>query len=155
MLRRLLIMTTVILQQVYPPTVAARSIAVHGCMISIGLSTGGTVICLDKRMLGGGAFEAKVAATDTSSLCGPTLPSQVRQAAKALTACVNPYPALPNWVQSKCCSDVIFAGTLPSIIALPEGAVCCLVLSCKPISYHVVVLKGAVCLPSILLSSTV
>lgn len=108
-------LTTLPLQQVYPSTVAARSIAMHGCMISIGLSSGGVIICLDKRMLGGGPFEAKVAAADPSSasdpsLCDPALPSHVRQAAQALTACVHPYPALPSWVQSKCCSDVIFAG---------------------------------------------
>lgn len=105
-------LTTVIMQQVYPPTVAARSIAVHGCMISIGLSTAGTVICLDKRMIGGGAFETQVAAQNPMHWNYPQHPARVKESAQALTACVKPYPELPNWVQSKCTSEVLFAGML-------------------------------------------
>jgi hypothetical protein len=83
---------------------------VHGCMVSIGLSTCGTVICLDKRMMTGGPFETKVAQNDPLTWCNPTHPSRVRDSARALAACVTPVPELPTWVQSKCCTDVIFAG---------------------------------------------
>ena len=99
-----------LVQQLYPSSVAARSISVHGCMISIGLSTEGTIICLDKRMLGGGPFEAKVASEDPHNWSQPAQPDLLKESAKALSACVTPYPGLPSWVQSKSHSDVIFAG---------------------------------------------
>ena len=101
---------------VYPQTVAARSLAVNGCLLSVGLSTTGAVMCLDKRMLTAGSVLP--AAVEASKGCPP--PATVKRSAAALAACVTPSPQLPPWVVARCRSEVIFAGAL----AAPAGFAC-------------------------------
>jgi hypothetical protein len=115
---------------VYPQTVAARSLAVNGCLLSVGLSTTGAVMCLDKRMLTSGSVAP--AALEASKGC--ISPNAIRRAASALAACVTPAPRLPAWLHSQCRSEVIFAGARrhPSACAhvfhalLPHSLACVL-----------------------------
>jgi hypothetical protein len=83
-------------------SIAARSLAVKGCLLSVGLSTGGGVMFLDKRKLSSCVMEA-------GERVGPAR----SKFAAAMAECASSQAdtALPAALMSSLCCETICAGT--------------------------------------------